>query len=247
MKKFILLFLVIIINSIYLTEVISQYTIQTVLQHIFVFCYLLILNSLVYYLLNKYVISKNTGRKLGVIVVSIFVSLICVLIFNESLVVKYYKPVSVEIIPSETKNSKSKGSEVWITGVYINDRKIEMKDVPMTMNKDVWIEKEGAIMNSGSQPDKIVFNFPKTQDIRIKFLQHDWSGIISINEGNHSETHDLYSPDSGDYIYTVKTNLVPSTNVQSWTSYLFALIFVASLSFLVLNVIQLKKIHKSKS
>ncbi|ANY74135.1 MULTISPECIES: hypothetical protein [Paenibacillus] len=247
MKKIIPVLIVIVINSIYLTEVISQYTIQTVLQLIFVFCYLFILNTLVFYLINKYVISKNVGGRIGLVLVSLCVSIICVLVFNDSLIVKNYKPTSVEIVPSITKNPKSNGSEVWITGIYIDDRKVELKDVPMIRNKNVWTEKEGAIVNSGSQPDKIVFDLPKAQDIRIKFLKHAWSGNISINEGNHKETHDLYSPDSGDYSYTVKTNLVPTTNIQRWISCLFSLIFISSLSFLVLNVIQLKKINKSKS
>lgn len=192
--------LLLIITSIYATELIDRYTINSMLQYSMVLIYFLII-SLVIYIIYITMSRKQTNTKL--ILIAVFTSIILTLIARDAYDNHRYLDSNIVISALGTKNDQSGGSEVWITKILVDGR---LQDLSRIETSSGWVYQSKAIVSSENQPAVLELKLPRSKDISVFFLRHEWSGEASIKDRNELINLDLYSKDSKDLEYIVKNN-----------------------------------------
>lgn len=226
--------IIIILNSWYLTEAVDQVTLDSKLQYIFVFIYFCFLCTLVVFLFNKFLVQtqrKRHSTKLQVY--SLIIAIIVILIGGEGFNHHKYQATEIEIVAKGEKNISSQSTEVWITGVTVDNNE---EDLHRFEHPGYWEIREDALLSTTNQPAEVKLNFPPAENINISFLKHDWSGIILIKDGQEKKEIDLYSKKSENYIYEVKSNKSTQFSVLSVKDYLLAYILLHGLTYVVLTI-----------
>ncbi|PAK52026.1 hypothetical protein [Paenibacillus sp. 7541] len=224
MNRKILAFLFFIIsNSIYLTDVVNRYTIQSTIEYIFVLLYFIATGVFVVYLFNYLSIKvKVLSRRLNIIF--LLLSILVVGAGGELFDNHKYQSSYIEVHATGEEGESSQGSEVWITKVSVGG--MEM-DITKLQNQE-WEARDNSLLSYKGQPSTITIEFPAARDITVSFLQHEWSGIVKIIDGDHNVTFDLYSRETSTLTYTVKSNIAPET-IYSKVDFLMAVILVYGL------------------
>ena len=132
--------------------------------------------------------------------------------------------ITIQILPEKDENSK--GYEMLLA----KNASIDGVSTPMVATK---IEGYFNTDNGyfwGNGPAKITFSFPVAKDIDILFNKHQWSGMITIYDGDFETDINLFSDSANDYlaIYSVKSNhLAP----RYFLVILVSLLIAAALGF----------------
>lgn len=205
-------FIILLINSFYLTGLVNRYTITTDLQYFFVVGYFFILCGVTGYYLYNYIKKRLNGNDVKIIkkvLLATFVSILLVSVGGDLFNNHKYQSSTITITATGDKNDQSNSTEVWITGVKINGTNIDLQTLNTKYELGDWQFRDGALLSNSEKPTNISINFPASKEIELSFLKHDWSGIINVVDGLESHQIDLYSQTSGDYVYSLKGNLAP--------------------------------------
>ncbi|WNS42738.1 DUF6020 family protein [Paenibacillus sp. MMS20-IR301] len=232
MKK-IILFLIIICNSFYLTEIVDLYTLQSVLQYALVFSYFVVVQFFGYYLIKK--INNGHAPLLNRkrIIFSVIISLLIIGAGGEILKDQESQSSLVTITASGEKNPLSNSSEVWITGVVVDGLEMDLSEVN---RPNSWELREGSLISFTDQPASLQIPFQRSEKIEILFLKHPWSGQVNIQENSVSEKVDLYSTEASSYSYEVKGNILRISSVEILLYHFAAFVFFISLTLALLNL-----------
>jgi hypothetical protein len=244
MKK-IILSLVILIISLYLTQAVNQYTIDSTGQFISVFSYFLIFISVVIFVSLRHISKKKLESKVITknLWFSIATALLLLVLFNDQFnVSKQYRATSIVITAIGDKNESSHGSEVWLTGIVIDQQK---EDLSLIEHSSDWEFKEGALFNHSNQPATLNLSIPEGKNIKLQFLAHNWSGKVSIKDGSEQQILDLYSNTPIDSEYTLKSNNVKASILSLAIIYTMAFVLLSGMLFLMLNLATGRKGYSS--
>ncbi|MEJ3718850.1 hypothetical protein WGM54_12585 [Paenibacillus polymyxa] len=229
--KIMILFLIVLIDSVYITDVLTRFTINSKLQYFFILMYFfLIFSILLCFIISKIKkdpFSLNYRKK---VMISLLVASILLFLGNSSLLNHLYKPLTLEIVASGEKNVDSKSAEVWVTDVFVNGVKVSFDYLPWSGN---WQLKDKALLSSAEKPQSLKITLPASQNISVKFLKHEWSGIAVIKDAGKEQTLDLYSSKASYYEYKVSGNKNNPSLFREITDYLMAFVFVTSTTFII--------------
>lgn len=195
-----------VLSSFYLMKVVDEITLTTNLQRCLVFTYFFALIYILEYISNKYLVKKCTRKELIQIML---VSLMCTAIFTlckgKKLIPSNYVDTNVSISTTKNKNIKSEGNEVWILGININGKPIDLgtiQDITGFSRGDA-----GELVADTNKNDATLNLFVRGEDnVEIIFGKHAWSGIIQIKHLDNVETIDLYDEAGSQYKYYVQPN-----------------------------------------
>ncbi len=128
------------------------------------------------------------------ILLSILFIIVFPIIKNKVLDKKY----TVYIETTGDKNDLSKGTEIWIDSIS--------KDGVLVANESIALQNgwefNGRIFSPGNKKYKLKLNIRYRKNAKIKFIKHEYSGIVNIIDGNGNKlTVDLYSSKQEIYEY----------------------------------------------
>jgi hypothetical protein len=174
---------------------------------------------------------------------SIATALLLLVLFNDQFnVSKQYRATSIVITAIGDKNESSHGSEVWLTGIVIDQQK---EDLSLIEHSSDWEFKEGALFNHSNQPATLNLSIPEGKNIKLQFLAHNWSGKVSIKDGSEQQILDLYSNTPIDSEYTLKSNNVKASILSLAIIYTMAFVLLSGMLFLMLNLATGRKGYSS--
>ncbi|PNQ78290.1 hypothetical protein [Paenibacillus sp. F4] len=227
----IILFFVILADSIYLTDALTRFTVNSMLQYTFVLLYFFLLFSIIF-CFTVIKIKKETSRSSyrKKLLFSVISAAILLVLGNSMLVNHLYKPSTLEIVASGEKNVESKSTEVWVTDIFINGDKANFDYLPWSGG---WQVKDKALLSSAKVPQSLKIKLPASKDIRVKFLKHEWSGIVVIKDGGKEKSLDLYSSKASSYEYKVNGSENHPSDIRRISDLFMAFILLLSISFLV--------------
>lgn len=223
-KTLALLFLMIVSDSIYLTNVVNRYTIESTVEYLFIFLYFFAIGVIVVYIINYFWIEMKAHSWKANIMLLLVLSVIIVGAGGGLFDNHKYQSSHIEVNAIGENNENSKGSEVWLTKVSVDGSEMDLTE----LQSQEWEVRDGALLSYKEQPSTVIIDFPAARDITISFLQHEWSGAVKIKDGDNNELFDLYSDEVNTMQYTVKSNIAPES-IYSKVDFLMAVILVYSL------------------
>ncbi|MCL9662829.1 DUF6020 family protein [Paenibacillus hunanensis] len=149
-----------------------------------------ILCSLFFKRLFKYLRTVNVKNK-SILLIIILIAYSITLINSSSLWSASYH--QIVITATGEKSGDSKGSEVWITGITVDDQMLDLSAV--SFDNTEWAIKDGKIVSYSDlapQPASTTLTL-QGNHISIQFLKHQWSGKVEVTADNQKNSYDLYS------------------------------------------------------
>lgn len=211
----------IILNSLYLTNFLERSVIFSNYQFIFVFSYFIVINLFVFRFISKNI--KNVEKKL---IILILISSFFIIIAGGNYFDNHkFRDVSIDILGTGEKAQNSLGTEVWITAIEVDGKKMNLTE----MGNSTWEYREGSLVNYKNQPSKLTLNLRYVSDIKMIFLKHQWSGIAKIKD----KTVNLFSEQGNEFVYEFKPPIIVK-NVYNYLDLLMAYLFVLSISLFLL-------------
>jgi hypothetical protein len=218
----------IVLNSIYLTNFIERNVQLSLYQFVFILLYFAGINVLGFALILKQ--QKNMSRKiLAIISVISFFMIIAGGDFFDN---HRKQDVSIDVLATGEKTKNSLGTEVWITGIEVDNKRLNLAELA-NIN---WEFRGNSLVNFTNQPSTLSLNLRYVSDIKVKFLKHQWSGIARI-EG---KSIDLYSKEGNEFIYDFKSKPVQK-NIYNYLDIGMAYLLLFSISLFLLALIKKKK------
>ena len=181
----------------YLLEVINEITLATLLQKIFVWCYLEVILSIVLLcIVSKVVYIFKDNKWIG-IAITLLALVIGAVTSTCSLPQKIEETkMMVEILPE--MNSESEGREVWINEIRVDGISKRLDSTKITDNG--WILKDNSIYGEYNNSGRLELLLPKGKKYELKFGKHAWSGIIEVVCHDQKKVIDLYAPEKDTYV-----------------------------------------------
>lgn len=184
-SKNILWLCIICLSSYFLLQFVKDGNKLTIIGGIAIYIYFFILLFIGYYFIIRKLIVKIKTQ----VIIILFGSAIAVL-FNNYFLQKNYEDSIITITALDEKNNASKGCEVWITDIRVNNCDYDISDVDID-NKD-WVyneELDRVFSTSGT----LQLQVKELKTIHLTFLKHSWSGKALITFNNTEKYVDLYS------------------------------------------------------
>lgn len=165
-------------------------------------------------------------------------------------------PSTITIQASESENSAARGSEVWITNIFVDGHALDLSQIPL--EEDQYFRYDAIMLDGKSLHPSLELAFPNTPEtnVIIYFTKHDYSGNAVIKYSDTVDTVSLYAPEHNNLVYAVKPYLTTSDflNQQEYIAafifYFFLLLFLICspknrfisvrifiLSFLLINLL----------
>lgn len=186
-----------LLPAFYLLEVIAEITLTTLLQKIFVWCYLEVILSIVLLCITSKVLCILKDNKWIGIIFIVFLLVIGVVTST------YYLPqkteqtkITVEIL--EKMNDKSAGREVWLNEIKVDGISKGLDSIKIS--GDGWILKDNSIYGEYKNSEKLEMFLPKGKEYELTFGKHAWSGIIEVVSHDQEKMIDLYTPEKDTYV-----------------------------------------------
>lgn len=99
------------------------------------------------------------------------------------------------------KDSASAASEIWIKGIDNGGGAYDLTTLSMGRG---WERKpDNLIVSYRDQPASLTITVDKASSPVVRFLEHPWSGKVSISDGNKVTVVNLYKKDHGEYAYSI--------------------------------------------
>lgn len=228
--KRIILILILVFNAYYLTELLDIYTINSKLQYFLIFVYFLLLNFFIGNFTIKFFRKKNILINKWKVILTIIISLLIVGAGAEVIHSKNNKATLLTLTATGEKNVKSNSTEVWITNIRVDNKKIDLKHLNF---KGKWDINEGALVSSRNQPSVLELQLPIANKIEVEFMKHDWSGVVIIKDSSYMEKLDLYSTQYSNYVYKVKGNQTNFSNFQKLLYFISSTLLFYSILFIL--------------
>ncbi|MEC0213248.1 DUF6020 family protein [Paenibacillus ehimensis] len=131
--------------------------------------------------------------------------------------------ISIEALGS--KNANSKGSEVWVRQLQVDDRIVALEEMQLLGD---WEIKNGVPVSYKNQPSQLIWKGIVRDEVKITLVKHPYSGQAKISLNDKINNIDLYSETDQLAI----ESLQPKTNViLSAIVFLADAIVLASLIF----------------
>lgn len=224
----------IIISSYYLSDMLYKSQLKSTGELIITFVYLLVLFSVVSYIHIKFIKNRLTNMKRSNFISALSALIVTVLLLAlfGSHFVYPYKQSSVTIVATSEKDNVAKAAEVWISSVSIDGEAVGLTSVPLP---DGWVLKNGSVMCTANRPMTLTLNFKAAKQIEITFIKHPWSGIVTMRDGNSTTSINLYAPDEGKYVYSVKSNFSNQITLIMLVDYSMAFIFLYSALYILIG------------
>lgn len=167
-----------------------------------------------------------------------------------------HMPSTITIQASESENPDARGSEVWITNIFVDGHALDLSQIPL--KEDQFFRYNAIMLDGKSLHPSLELTFPNTieTNVIIYFTKHDYSGNAVIKYSDTVDTVSLYAFERDDLVYTVKPYLTASDflNRQEYIAafifYFFLLLFLTCspinrfisarifiLSFLLINLL----------
>ena len=165
-------------------------------------------------------------------------------------------PSAITIQASESENSASLGSEVWITNIFVDGHALDLSQIPL--EEDQYFRYDAIMLDGKSLHPSLELVFPAAPkaNIIIYFTKHDYSGNAVIKYSDTVDTASLYAPEHDTLVYAVKPYLTASDflnrqeYIAAFALYFFLLLFLTCssknrfssasifiLSFLLINLL----------
>lgn len=235
--------------SYYFLQIINSITLSTNLQRIFVYIYFVFIVNVIIFSLKKvfYKIIKKKKNKI-INITSLGLALLLLLIFNYSVIPTQTLNNHLTISVMDNHNKDSKGYEVRLSGIILNDTSIPLSS--LEINSDNWSYNDEVIW---SETKKASFDLylPKAKSIQLKFVKHPWSGYVNVDNNNsYNRIIDLYDF-SGDELLLNVPVIVNDYNkftkvILVLGFYIFA-VYVIKLLILTVMYINKKRLIKTYS
>lgn len=125
---------------------------------------------------------KNIYRIIAIALVFTFVFL---------LILPFQPLVAVSIVATGEKTSSSKGAEVWLLSPIGSDFTSAVHSDPG------WTVRDHSLVSYQQQPARIVLPMALSNDSKIVFGAHPWSGVVKIEVNGKNRQFDLYKETPG--------------------------------------------------
>lgn len=189
--KMLLLFISNVFSAAFLTILVDDITLTTMLQRVFIFLYFFII-------LNIFIITasiKLKKRNWKVLIVSGIVAIFLIGIFGFH---SFYKTADIKIMPIGKENTEAKGEEVWIKNIIIDGKSYDEENYH---NMDGWYfdNSSGYLVSYNEEiTESMNINVTYRNEIQLVFIGHQWSGGVNVIFNNKTYFYDLYSSEGVD-------------------------------------------------
>lgn len=185
-----------LICSVFFTYLITFTADITKVQMFFIFMYFVLMNGILYLIFRykKKKFLKKESWKSKVFILGF--SIIATIFICPNFYPRQYQDVIIST--SSEKNVESKGTEVWISGIRVNDRSVKLNTLDVTSPWTYIDDSNVIFVNAGNSADNNwVIPLPDGEKATIVFGTHAWSGMVEILCGNSVVVQDLFSEESG--------------------------------------------------
>lgn len=174
----------------FLTLVINEITLSTVLQRVCIYSYFFIMLFGISGLLRVKILSfLKTYRKIAGTM--FFLMCLWCIMTSVKYLPKYYGDNVITISINDKSNVQSQGKEVWLNEIRLDGEKVPLE---ITKYYDAgWTLGGEAIHGEYETAKKLEFVLPKARKVELIFGKHAWSGVVEVNCNNEVKQYDLYS------------------------------------------------------
>lgn len=200
-----------VLPSFYLMRCIDELTLTTTLQRIMIVIYFeAVLFGISIYTEKraKYLIKKH-GLLIGILIIEVC---LCNIRWGIHMLPERYLENIVHVSVGENQNPEAQGQEVWLTGIWLDEKKQELSE--FINSSESWMLNENALVATGEQPEILELTLAEADTIQLEFLKHPWSGIAEISCNGEAQTLDLYSAESTVQRLTLKGNVMPFETLE---------------------------------
>ena len=220
------------LSSYFLLQLVKGNNRISLIGNISIYSYFLILHFLGFYFLTRKIFFKTKT-----IVIFVFIgSVISINLYNYFLPQKYEDCI-ITITALDEKNEDSKGSEVWLTEIQVNNHDYNIFDIDYDDKAWVYNKEFDRIYSTNGT---LQINLKDLETIKFTFLKHPWSGKVLITFNNNDNYIDLFSKDEELETINFDGILKSNSNLQKSITFItfFATFFWCSM--LTYGVIYLK-------
>jgi hypothetical protein len=190
--KFVIIFVLVVLSSVYLTFVIDTYTLNTWLKRVFIFCYFAAISCLALYLY-----SKNLKHKLTIIpLLCAFVAIV----LGQNVFLPKEAEHTVYVQATENLNNEKAFKEVWLVDIEVDGQRKQLSKlqpngiVNWTYSDnydDYCFTPSGETENDRTN----LLSFTVVgKEIKLIFGANTWSGDVRIfDDMGHNEIISLYN------------------------------------------------------
>lgn len=207
MMKKIILHLLNLGSTFFLTYIIHVSAKTSRLQDVFLFAYFFVLNLLINILCKRKSDSGEIRKRVNFIC-GIVVILLAIFFSKNSRYLQKNEFSELRISALAVNNPDSQGMEVWFSKVLVDGRTISENSIDISNG---WYYKEGSYYtNASEQPyNNCIVRLPRGEKIDIVFAKHEWSGIAEIQYEGETEQVDLYANPAGTLTFSQERKFVP--------------------------------------
>lgn len=211
-------------------------------QFLFVMLYFILMLSIIIYLIFKMNIKFSVGIRVLLIIISGCLAWVC----REDMLITFPQDeFTVYITATGEKNENSQGTEIWISEITVDNKRVDLSTV---WHDDAWTYDKSTEYLYAVPKDKesiLEFSFIKAGVIRIEFIRHEWSGIVSVDSNNgDTEVIDLYKKNGDNIVYSID---VPRNTNIVWREISFGATWLLIYGILYSGLCIIIKLYKKKS
>lgn len=111
-----------------------------------------------------------------------------------------YNNCNIIIETMGINNSKSNGKEVWIDGISVDGKDIDLS----TLKLEKGWESVGRVYSIGDSKYCLKIEAQYKNKIEIRFIKHPYSGIVKVVFGDKEKILDLFAEEEKVEIYTIE-------------------------------------------
>ena len=213
--------------SYFLMQIINTETLSTNVQRIFIYLYFVVILFIIISILEKYVEkSLNVNKRVEIKALSFILSIIIVFTVGYRIIPDKHIGNAIEIMILDEKNTNSKGYEAILSSIRLNKVIVPLTDVDLSYSE--WkYDGNNIIGDSSKNRSEFNLNLAKASSITLKFVAHQWSGIIQIKNGDYTNQYDLYDIAGSEKIVSIPVNIEEHSKISQLIMK-FGLIFILS-------------------
>lgn len=221
-----------LLSSAFLTYLVSIDTLTTKLQVIFVFLYFILMNYVFHNLYQKKIKTVTTKQIYRIYALTGVLAMVLTCLSIAKIYPIHYDS-KIFLITQGESNAEAYSNEIWISNISVDDSNVDLSGLNLQGGWQ-YSTNDQAIYISPQYGEKIKNELvlPTGQNVSITFVKHEWSGIISIQNGESIITEDLYSKISTEFVCNLqRTAQEPDISIKMvlWLCYYITLYRVIAL------------------
>ena len=152
----------------------------------------------------------------------------------------------IAITATGDRDARSKGSEVWLTGLPEGmDADAFLKSATTPLG---WERRGDALFSYRDQPSTLRFHGTLARDAAFTFVRQGWSGGVTIEINGAARTEDLFDPDPAGKVLVVGLREFPQragASTTRWTKFTGAVLLVVAALLLVFRLLDSLSVRPS--